>query len=331
MDRYTKAPKNSVSVVLFFVLLFLSSCKKEELPVTAHDPGNVITSTVNMEASYKWQFYFDLKTNTVVGQNLKTSWDLGFETSAGGFHVVLNGSKAMFVRNTMNTDFLAITDTNGFIQNKKWDESSGNMDSTAIGDWRNTNNVYIVDRGYSESGVHQGFRKIQFQNVNALEYEVRFAELNGQGDSTLTILKDSTYNLAFLSFSGNNVLMVEPPKVLWDLTFTQYTHVFYEETGITPYLVTGCLLNRYLTKAVMDSSIAFSQMTLSSAIDYILIDEINTIGYNWKVFVNGTYVTFSKMNYVIKDAEGYYYKFHFIDFYNNLGVKGNPKWEYQQL
>lgn len=315
-----------ISACLF---LFIS-CKKDELPVPAHDPGNVITATVNMEASYKWQIYYDLKTNSVVGQNLKTAWDLGFESTSTGYRIILNTSKAMFAYNTGNTNFTAITDTIGFAANKKWDEASGNLDSTAIGDWRSTNNVYIIDRGYNELGIHEGFRKIQFQNVNAHKYEVRFSHLNGTGDITLQINKDSTYNFQFLSFDLNNILIVEPPKTTWDLVFTQYTHIFYEQKP-TPYLVTGCLLNRYRTYAKMDSLITFTSIELQSAQTYILSSNINTIGYNWKTYTNGDFVTHPHMNYIIKDSEGFYFKLHFIDFYNSSGIKGNPKWEFQQL
>jgi predicted secreted protein len=317
-------------LLLSSIVILVSSCQKEELPVPAHDPGDIITATVNMESDYKWQIYYDLKTNTVVGQNLKTRWDLGFESSPNGFHIILNSSKAMFARNTGITDFLSVTDTIGFSASKKWDEASGNLDSTAIGDWRNTNNVYVIDRGYDEAGVHQGFRKIQFQSVDANKYIVRLAQLNGTGDTTLQINKDSAYNFTFLSFNNNDVVLIEPPKTTWDLVFTQYTHIFYDGPPM-PYLVTGCLLNRYNTEAKMDSLITFSSINLAIAENYILSSKINTIGYEWKVFTGGTFKIKYQMNYIIKDSEGYYYKLRFIDFYNSSGVKGNPKWEYQQL
>ncbi len=318
------------TLIISACLFLLFSCKKEELPVPAHDPGNVTTATVNMESNYKWQLFYDLKTNTVVGQNLKTSWDLGFEATSSGYRIILNTSKAMFARNTGNTDFTAITDTIGFAVNKKWDEASGNLDSTAIGDWRTTNNVYVIDRGYNETGVHQGFRKIQFQTEDANKYIVRFSQLNGTGDVTLQINKDSTYNFQFLSFNTSNVLIVEPPKATWDLEFTQYTHIFYDIPPI-PYLVTGCLLNRHNTTAIMDSLVTFASIDLPSAENYILSPNINTIGYNWKTYTGGVFVTRPQMNYIIKDSEGFFYKLHFIDFYNDSGIKGNPKWEFQQL
>lgn len=319
----------NISFFIFTLCTILFSCKKAELPVPKHDAGNVTTSTVNMDASYKWQIYFDLKTNSVVGQNLKTAWDLGFENGAAGFHVVLNTAKFMFAYNTGDTNFSAIVDTIGFALNKKWDSPSGSLDTTAIGNWQGLNNVYIIDRGYNETGVHQGFIKIQIQAVDATSYIVRFAQLNGTGDITLVINKNDNYNFTFLSFSTSSTLLIEPPKDTWDLVFTQYTHIFYDPTE--PYLVTGCLSNRYNTMASVDSVNSFTQIKFENISNYTLSNHINIIGYDWKTYTGGTYVTDPNTNYVIKDSEGFFYKLHFIDFYNQSGIKGNPKWEFQKL
>lgn len=314
---------------LFILLLTLSSCKKEELPVPKHATGDVITATVNMEASYKCQIYYDLETNTVVGQNAKTLWDLAFETSPTGFHVIQNTAKTMFAWNTNITNFDSVTDTTGFFNNKKWDEPSGNLDSTAIGDWRNASNVYIIDRGYNELGTHQGFRKIQFQTFGETSYTVRFSQLNGVGNTTFQIAKDTNYNFTFLSFTTSGTLIVEPPKQTWDLLFTQYTHIFYNPTQ--PYLVTGCLINRYNTQVAIDTTNSFETITFNNTENYQLSTKVNAIGYEWKTFNAGIYVTNPNFNYIIKNRKGIYYKLHFIDFYNQSGLKGSPKWEYQQL
>lgn len=316
-----------------WLLILFSSCQKEELPVPAHNAGNVITATVNMNNDYRYQVFYDLKTNTIVSKNLKTTWDLGFETSADGYHVILNTAKAMYASRTTKTDFITVTDTSGFSANKKWDEPTGSFDSTAIGDWKSNNYVYIIDRGYSETGAHQGFRKIQFQNVGAVKYTVRFSELNGNGDVTLEINKDSKYNFMFLSFNTKSTVIVEPPKADWDIVFTQYLHVYHNNNPPSTYLVTGCLLNRFQTAAIMDSLKTFSKISFYDMPDYILSVNLNAIGYTWKKYDynTSTYAIYPQMNYIVKDNEGIYYKLHFIDFYDTSGKKGNPKWEQQQL
>lgn len=312
------------------LLIFFSSCEKEELPIEPHDSGDVITSTVSVGSDYRWQVYYDLETNTVVGQNLKTAWDLAFECN--GENVFLNSSKIMYAWNTQSTNFSSVTDTIGFYHGRGWDEASGNSDSTAIGNWQGNNFVYVIDRGYDESGIHQGFRKIQFLSVNSSSYSIRFAELNGNGDTTFTIPKDTAYNFTFLSFQNNgSLLQIEPPKHAWDLVFTQYTHIFYDEIPVTPYLVTGCLLNSYQTSALLDSNISFENIDFNYASGKILSPNRNSIGYDWKEYIGSTYVTKPQFNYIIQDANGILYKLHFIDFYDNTGEKGNPKWEIQQL
>ncbi len=322
--------RSSISSAIYILLLkivLFSSCEKVELPVQPHDPGDVITASVNMQEDYTLQIFYDLKTNRIVSQNLKTAWDLAFENSQDGYHVLLNSSKMMYAYNTGKKDFDAVTtkDTTG---NKKWDTPDGDLDNTAIGDWRQNRNVYIIDRGINSTGTRLGLWKIQFIDVNAGRYEVWIAPVSSGETSAVTITKDTTYNLSFLSFEDKKQLMIEPPKNTWDIVFTQYMHIFTEP--LMPYLVTGCLLNRNATTAAVDTVREFQSIDISCIKTYSFTNNINTIGYSWKAFTGNTYVTYPAMNYIIQNHEGIYYKLHFIDFMA-AGVKGNPKWEYQQL
>lgn len=319
--------KIKISAITFLIGI-ITSCQKDELPVPKHESGNVITANANMNSDYKYQLFYDLETNAIVSQNIKTAWDLGFETSESGYRIILNSSKAMFAYNTGQTNFAAVTDTTGFAANKKWDAPAGNLDTTAIGDWKTNPAIYILDRGYNPNGQKIGFKKIQLVSADEYKYTIRYADLNGTGDTTLQILKDDNYNFTFLSFNTNSTVIVEPPKTDWDIVFTQYI-----EALSTPYLVTGALLNRYNTLATMDSEKTFSQITYENAMNYTLSSNINSIGYEWKEYDynSGTYIIFPQKIYIIKDSKGYYYKLHFIDFYDQSGNKGNPKWEYQKL
>lgn len=311
----------------------LTGCMKKELPVKPHDPGNVTTATVDMGKPYKWQVYYNLKTNTVVGQNLKTVWDIGFETSATGYHIILNSAKSMFALNTGKKDFNEVSykDTAGFGMHKKWDAPSGDMDSTAIGNWQNNTTVYLLDRGYDQNGAWQGMEKVQILTVSDSNYTLRFAAVSGAGDTTLEVKKDPAYNLSFVSFSARAQVTVEPPKATWDIVFSQYTYIFYDYSPPMPYLVTGCLLNRYNTKAVKDTTSQFGQIAYANIGNYQFAADIATIGYNWKTFNGTSYIINTAYNYVIQTADGRYYKLHFTGFYNTGGVEGNPKWEYQLL
>ncbi len=316
------------------ITVAISSCSRDELPVAPHESGNVTAMSVDMDLSYKYQIYYDLRTNTVVGQHEKTIWDIGIEASAGGYRVVLNGAKAMYAFATSKTEFagVSLADSAGFAAGMRWDSHTGSMDSTAIGDWRALKPVYIIDRGMDEKGVHQGWAKLQMTDVTETSCHIRFASLPGGESRELTVQKDSLYNLAFVSFTTGEQVLVEPPKATWDLAFTQYTYVFYDQDPPTPYLVTGCLLNRNNTTAYIDTTTAFSDISLSTVETEMLTNDLNTIGYDWKVYTSsGAYVVLAGKSYIIRDADGILYKLHFTGFYNQSGVKGTPQWEYQQL
>ena len=310
--------------------ILLSSCEVKELPVPLHDAGNVITTSADMSSSYKWQVYYSLENNTEVSKVAKSTWDLGFETGDNGYRIILNTAKMMFAYNTHATNFASVTDTSGFGNGKRWDEPSGYLDSTAIGDWRTDGNVYIIDRGYDEAGNTLGFRKIAFTSVSTTAYTVKYAQLNGTGEIIFHITKDNACNFSFLSLTGNGLqVTVEPPKDQWDICFTQYTHIFYNPT--MPYLVTGCLHNRYNTTATMETIKPFSQVTFTDTYDYTFKTAINTIGYDWKTFTGSLYTTDPNKCYLIKSSTGHFFKLHFIDFYSGTGDKGHPKWEFQAL
>jgi len=331
MIEKNSTPLNRITQAFSILLIACAfcSCEKEEMPIPAHDAGNIVASSVKMEANYLNQLFFDLETNTIVQQNFKTDWDLGFESNATGNRVVLNSSKLMFAAVTNQTDFLLVTDTVGLIF--RWDVPSGNLDNTAIGDSDSTKNVVVIDRGYNELGAHLGFKKILFINVTNTAYEVKFANLDGSDEVIRQVVKDNAYNFTFLSLD-NNIVNIQPEKENWDLAFTQYTHIFVGNPP-TPYLVTGVLTNRNNVEVATVFDKEFTSITLADVDDYSFLKTINQIGYDWKEYSFNTsnYTVFTDKNYIIKSTEGKYFKLHFIDFYDDLGVKGTPTFEFQEL
>jgi hypothetical protein len=314
-------------LILIVISVILFSCEKEELPVPAHESGDVITNSVKMESDYRYQLYFDLETNTMVKQNLKTDWDLGFETTEIGSKVILNGAKYMKAASTTTTNFGSIYDTTGYIFNI--DMPSGSIDSTAIGNWT-VNSVYIIDRGFNEVGTHLGFSKIEFLAITTTEFNIHFSNLDGTNDVSMNVQKNENYNFTFISLSGSTK-SIEPPKEDWDISFTQYTHYYYNDQ--TTYLVTGCLVNRNKVEIAPVFNKNFSEISLNDINNYTFSKNINIIGFDWKEygFSTGSYTIFSEKNYIIKSTEGKYYKLHFIDFYDSLGEKGTPTFEFQEL
>lgn len=307
---------------LSIVILGVSSCMKDEIPVPAHLAGDTITNEINLSTDYRYQAYYDFETNAFVKQHEKIEWDLGFETGANGWRLVLNTSKSMGIAERPIADFSSTTDTIG--SQWRYDVNSGNMDSTAIRDWQNANSFYIIDRGYSYDGTHQGFRKIQLLSVNADEYEILFSNLGGSNEQTVTVPKENAFNFTFFSFNTNAVADIAPPKEDWDIVFGQYTYLFEPDF---PYLVTGVLSNRNGIEVAEVVDKPFEEIDFSDVSNYAFSSDIDIIGYDWKTFIGGTYDVHPEQNYIVKTTEGLYYKIHFIDFYNDFGDKGNPKFE----
>jgi hypothetical protein len=334
-------------IALFVVILFLTSCFKEDEKVLPHDPGDVKTVAIELTRDYRYQVYYDLGSGEVVSTNLKNQWDLGFECGVEGWHVILNTSNFMVAAETGLTDFSLPIDTAGY--QWKFDVSSGNPDSTAIGNWVEfsspdsvkaySNEVYVIDRGYDELGNLRGLRKIVFEEVDDSTYRFRYANLDGTAENTFIIKKDPSVNYTFFSFEdGGKQLSLEPPKYDWDLIFTQYTTLLITDAGDPyPYLVTGVLSNPSAITIAQDTLYDFSLISLDMVDKLIYSGDQDEIGYDWKDIVgdvntgNVSYVVIPGINYVIKDWQGFYYKLRFISFYNNNGDKGYPTFEYQRL
>lgn len=310
----------------------LSSCLNKETPVPLLPPGSQTKATVDMSEDYRWQVYFSFKNNTMVGKNLITAWDLGFETSPEGRRIVLNGAKfrmAVYPVNKSQLSAVYISDTTGVTS--QIDMPSGSLDSTAIGEWK-PGSIFILNRGTDESGADLGVCKIQIVSVDEKKYVVKFADFKSSEEITIEVPKDEKYNFSFLSFNdGGKTVMVEPPKAEWDIAFTKYTHLYYDLD--LRYSVVGCLLNRYKTAAGEETgSKTFEEIDLSKAAKVALSSLPSSIGFEWKSYnINaGKFTVDATRFYIIKDQQDVYFKLRFVDFYQN-GIKGNPQFEYQRL
>lgn len=322
------------SKIIVLGCILFASCRKEEMPVKPFDRGDVVTGSVDMNVDYRTQIYYSVSQNSIVSTNLKTAWDLGFESSADGFHVIINTSRIMRVYNTGQTNFSAVTDTIGYSLNKKVDSPTGNLDSTGFGDWRIVKPVYIIDLGYNEFSTQKlGFKKMQVLSVDAMTYNIKVSEVNGNNETTLTIPKNANKNFVDFLFSTNSVVNIEPDKTKYDLLFTQYTGILHDGTEQVPYQVTGVLFNPYLLRGSRVFDKAFEDITIGDTLAYPLIQQRNSIGHDWKDYdLNAAvYTVDTKKCFLFRNVDGFYYKLHFIDFYNLQGLKGAPKFEFKKL
>ncbi|MNK24849.1 hypothetical protein D3C87_431640 [compost metagenome] len=314
-------------LVILCLVPVLGSCFKKEIPVERPESG-AETSQVVIGPDYANQIYYDLETNSIIRQNNREVWDLAFEAGDNGFHVLLNEAKIMAAAPSSETDIAAITSDAGLTYT--WDYPTGSWDSIAMKDWQSLGTVYVIDLGLNLEGTSLGKKKLKIISVNATEYQIEFADLQSTSIRTATIPKSTTAGFTYFTMSGNGAVVdLEPDKEVWDLLFTNYCQVF---DGHTPYSVVGILSNRYGVK-VQEVSIPFANLKHADILESNFQDRINVIGYDWKAynFDTGVYAISSNRTFVVKTINGRYFKMRFIDFYDDNGVKGAPKFELQEL
>ncbi len=334
------------SFISIFISVLLSSCFKKEDPITL-PIGTSTISSVFIGTDYEKDMYFDISTNTFQDKQ-SADWDIRFETTDAGYGIFLNNGNLIKARKIGVyglTEKLA-SDSNYYKTNKELrDAPEGKADQTAIGDWRTYKSaapdylpgIYVIELSY-ENGVNK-YKKLQILNVDDTAFFVRITNYAETSGDTLIIPKDKTRNFTYYSFKngGRIVSNEEPDKNGWDLVFTRYNHFFY---GILPgnepfpYRVSGVLSNPNKVSVARDSLDNFDKITGASIPDYTFSSDWNVIGYDWKSHAfgaAGNYTVNSHITYIIKDTDGDYYKLRFLDFYNNKGEKGYPKFEFSRI
>ena len=325
-------------LLLIFVSLALNSCFKKDKMIPMHPRGNI--DTIEMTPTYINQVYYNLDSGRVVSSDLKTSIDLGFECSSTGWHILLNTSDFMKVADMGAVTLGAAPGTNLLVW--KFDKSDGNPDSTGIGVWFSVkgtdtvsnNHVYAIDRGMDELGNNLGKFQVQFDSLKNNRYYFRYAPFKGGTVMTGVVSKDQLVSYTWFSLKSGLAVNTEPPKNEFDLLFTQYTTMLYDEGVPYPYLVTGVLSNRNKVEVAMDSTHGFFEITREIALAQSYSRALDAIGYDWKILeskATGSYVIRKNRSYMIHTVSGAYLKIRFIGFYNKKFQKGYPVFEFQRL
>jgi hypothetical protein len=312
----------------------------EDIPVTPFDRGDVIVNQVVLESDYKWQAFFNLAENREIKRSLMNEWDLAFNCIDTSNIIMLNMASFMQIMDKGNVAFEEVTSA----AKPEWRGESPfgyeEIDSTAIGKWYDIvdgnvvskNHVYVLNRGVTPVGKPIGNKKMMILGADKSGFEIRIADLNGNNDRKIKINKKPELNYICLSLNKDEIKEIEPPSNDWDIVFTKYTYIFYEPEYI-PYSVTGVLLNPKYTAIALDTVNSYQDITFDLVENYQFSSKMDMIGYDWKDvnIETGAYTVYPWMNYIIRDRQGFYYKLHFIDYYDDEGKKGAPKFEFQKL
>jgi HmuY protein len=323
--RLATSPFVSLTVLLFL----LQGCIREEDPVLPHAAGDVVSRSIALSSDYRSQVFYNLEKDSVVHQNLKTDWDVSFEVAdTEGGKIYLNQAKYMFAWATDKTELEQLRDTTGFFKNQRWD-AANNPDTLGIGNVKGINTAFWIDRGLNGFGDPLDFIRFKVVSISKDKYIFKILRQGAARSEQYEIQRDTHYNRVYFSFETNRAVKAEPKKTEWDLQFTQYMHTFKDP--YTPYLVVGVLLNPLSTQGVADSSLTFQKIDRTVAQSLKLTNKLDVIGYGWKEFTGNNFRIKLQYNYIIQNQKSQLFKMRFVDFYDNRGTKGTPKFEFQRL
>ncbi|MEZ5018079.1 MAG: HmuY family protein [Flavipsychrobacter sp.] len=317
--------------------MFMTSCEQKETPVQLPTQSDAIYASVEMGEDFADQIFYDFETSSIVRTSKINSWELAFETGANERNIFMNGGANVGIYKTGKYNLTEVM-TPPEIIDEDWgyDSPSGLSDSTYLDGWAEANGiskneVYIIK--ISPSIYKDTFKKIQLISVSSTEYVMLVADLRSKISTKVVVPKDDNYNYAYLSLAeGGSIVNPEPPKKTWDIVFTRYKHIYFELSNF-PYVVTGAMINPYNTSAYKDSTIAFHDIDATLATKVKYVNNRDIIGFDWKSYNidKGRYTVDQSKNYIIKNRNGQYWKLHFLNYYNNIGIKGSPSFEFQRI
>jgi hypothetical protein len=331
-----------LSITLLGTVCVFTSCFKEDDKIFPPPPGNE-TLYAFKKSIYDFQSYFDFSSDSSIVVSANDLWQIEFATATDAWDIRINSSAYYKLYPTSDTVFYgakSVTDPLKYI----FDTSNGNPDSCAFSSWIDrsvdpflpTGEVFLI-------GLYDGIKmkpkwKVRIESVNDTSFIFTYATFPYGKPVTVELLKDKTVSYLQYNLSTQSAVKVEPESSDYDLLFTQYGTILYDNEGVpTPYFVRGILLNPYRVSAALDTLLAFSDITYDLIKDYPFSNVRDIIGHEWKDVkvdqVGGTaeYFVNAKLNWIIKDTQGFIYKMHFIDFYNSKAEVGYTTIEYQRL
>ncbi|MDM1043787.1 HmuY family protein [Myroides sp. 1354] len=296
----------------------------------------------------------------------RNTWDLAFD-SGSEFRVRLNGSVYMaagIIQGAGSIDDVrednTIRDMKNVVKIGTFDpanlayidDPSGDPNKTAIqaiSDNDANNKVYLINMGFDPgedavepgsvlvTGKERGWKKVRILKREG-GYLLQYADINDSTHKEVMIPKSAGFNFTFYSFNTNRIVQVEPSKTKWDLNFTVFTNKVDQggdpkgSYGYSDFIVQNSYGGVKAYKVIIPAGDKnfYKAYNLQSVEENLLSSDFTTIGGTWREVANAK-VLYKNVFYVIKDAKGHYYKMRMLDFFNEKGDRGYPKFEYSLL
>ncbi len=292
---------------------------------------NAQIDQVSVGAAYSQQTFYDIETGEKTSLN-NNSWDLAF--SVLGFQDAsilineaagLDGSELeLYLAPT--TNFNSDISPNDVIERLYNDEKSwfdgafnqpkdpSNFADFGWGMYDPASMSVFGSKVYVLKMRNGNFKKI-FIDLELTTYKIKYADLDGSNEKTVTFdkMEFSGNQFAYFSFNGDSVKDLEPEG--WDLLFTRYNSPVPDGEGaILDYLVTGVLTKDGIRVAEIAGKNP-DDVTVQDA-DGNYSSDHDVIGFDWKeVDINTVqWVVYDDLAYILKMPNGDLYKLVFIDF-----------------
>ncbi len=330
--------QNIKTTVAFFCLcILLTSCfKKDEQMFIVEPKAKQVFATVSVSNTIYNNFtYIDFDNQQVVKSVPISSWDLAFEASPTGWHILVNSANGREIYPTGKTDFAADYSATT-VPSWSFDASSGNPDSTAVGKWvsgtpnnyQYTKQVYLLGNNNGD-GTYKIMQKLSFVTLKDTGIVFVTANMNGTVADTVKIKKDDAYNYVYYSFdSPKKTLLIEPKKNAWDIVAGSYRTILYTDEGVpTPYTVRGVLSNYPKVKVAKINKSNFYLALAKDTVGAKFGNSKDAIGYDWKDYngqSNNPYRIVPDMYYFMKTKSNQLVKFEFTGFINANAQYGYP-------
>jgi hypothetical protein len=238
-----------------------------------------------------------------------------------------------------NPDGNFLTQTNGIAEIKA-DEADNAVYLVNMGKALST--ATTANGSVSLTGDARGWKKIQILR-SGNGYRLRYANLNDNQYQEQIITKNTDYNFNFFSLEKGQVVQIQPQKNNWDIAFTTFTNEVFTAPGQSAgsYFYADFIITNMISGVGAYQIDVPAGKTLDQVYGEFKLNDINSskfifnnqraLGDKWRTTTgaNGPQ-TYSDRFFILKDAEGFYYKIRFNAMTKD-GVRGYPNFEFNPL
>lgn len=312
--------KKYIFHITVFSLLFFSLTTK----------ANPVTDSVTMGPGYANDVWYSFE-NGMVASAERNTWDIGFYTNTWSAGIIINdgmGTELVTYGNGDTSSWNAI-DTTGMAGWKRlynsdtiWEDGAFNRNALGHPDygWGVYNMVshdVVGDSIYIIKLANGAYRKLWIERKNSANNTYYFTYANLDGTNQITETLDVTpyeeklfvyYNLSIAS-----VIDREPAKDSWDIMFSRYMGIVFDNDGNPANYVVVGVLNNVETGANKNHPVSpdFTDWYAKPMEFYKTV-----IGSDWKYFDMNTfsYSVTDSLVYFVQSLSGDIYKFVPISF-----------------